>query len=439
MKSIKLFLATTSLAFLIAFLGGCGKQADFAFDYDPYEKEKILFKLFTEQAVYEMGDDQTFRISQNRYLIYDDVSVAPVRYGMIRLEKGKVHLTNFNKDPFFTLSIDENDQVLLRSKKQTILLKPDFTEIFYQPQNIFEAIKWGDMKDVDRLVLTGESLDDANALGMYPLMTAIYYDNYPIIQYLVLAGVDLLAQNYSSMTALHIALKEKNKEVIQLLLANGAKEQFYPCKELMPVLPKDDFSIVKLMVDAGFDPSCQESTILFSLLSQKKMEGSKQLENLNYLLSKQINTNVNALEGGDTPLMRAAAYGNAAMVQRLIDHGVDLFSEDKKGQTALDYVNLYTSNADQNIDAILKAAGLNTGIKAKADQEYSNAMKLLHQGRALEAYWKMVDLSNTYKQKRFYLARIKAGMQIEKPTLRILKDLVTMYDRFHEKKSYTSY
>ena len=149
---------------------------------------------------------------------------------------------------------------------------------------LFEAVVAGDVSKAKSLVQGGANVNEADAEGVTPLMRAAGIGNVEMVNALVTAGADVKAVDQKGWTPLFFALY------------NDEKDCGFP-------------EVVQALVDAGADVEAQ---IVY----------------------------------GVRPLMIAAGYGEAAVVEVLLNAGADPKARNEGDRTALmmvkdkDYVDV---------------------------------------------------------------------------------------------------
>src|SRR5262245_59257072 len=87
---------------------------------------------------------------------------------------------------------------------------------------LFDAIGQGDIKTALTLISPGAWLNARNAGGATLLMSAIAAKALPIVDALLKAGADPRATGQDGETALHIAARTGQLEMVRLLIERGA-------------------------------------------------------------------------------------------------------------------------------------------------------------------------------------------------------------------------
>jgi ankyrin repeat protein len=396
----------------------------------PEEREKLALKeAMLDQSSYLYDGSKILRFYKGRFAIYEDAFSVPVSYGKVELEDDEIIFISKSRRIRNYVDINKTALKLWTKTKENILIKELKERRFYRPKNLFDAIKFGTYEEVKRLVEAGASVNEPDALGALPLSEAIYHGRDRLVPFLIEQKADIFAQTANGYTPLHVAVEAKSMPMVRLLFEHGAKSQLKACESFLEILQKDEsFGMSRLLIESGLNPSCDNSRLLFWVLSSELLAKKNQtLAALDYLLAHHIKVDVVSDELGDTPLMRAAAVGNETLVERLIKHGIDIHAKDRFGRTALDYDSLYLTKRNEKVAAILRKAGLNSGIKAESDALYKQTQELLASHQYQKAYESFKSLSQKYKQKRFYQGKVDALKSIRNPTIEMIKELIESF------------
>ena len=425
----KTILHFISLTVILLMITACTKAPKAVVELEISKEEQVRQQLIKEmlfESSYLYKGYKVVRFHQGRFMIYDDIKKAPSFYGIVKLEGNEIRFVSKKRQLKQFLDINQTAITLTAGKRTNVLSKQDTNVKFYQPQTVFEAIGFGTIEDLNVLLNDEIALDEADELGTLPLSDAVYYNRKAMVKALIDAKADIKAPNANGQTALHVAIEARNIEMIRILFELGALAQLKECESLLEVIQKDEtFGMSRMMIENEMNPSCSNSSLLFWVISSEVLAKKNQtLASLDYLLSQHIKTDVVSPDQGDTPLMRAAAFGNDVVVQKLINHGVNLFKKDRFGRTALDYDSLYLSKTNPKIALLLHQAGLHTGIKAETDVLYKQTKQLLTYGQVKKAYDAFEKLAFKYKQKRFYQGMIEAGLALKTPKMKTIKHLI---------------
>ncbi|MBL8035024.1 MAG: ankyrin repeat domain-containing protein, partial [Leptospiraceae bacterium] len=233
-----------------------------------------------------------------------------------------------------------------------------------------------DAKSVETIELMLQSGADVNAVnegGDNALFDAVTRENpsAAVAAKLLDAGLDLEYQHKSYKTILGWAASCGRREIVELLIARGAKVNADIERNESPIaqaMMNGHHEIVKLLLAAGADPE-SKNYAGWSLLEyatakkdhdlvreiinrsmQKNNSGQKKSENKDVksealakaaeqgdLTAMQLlveqGADVNGLSrwGSETPLMKAAYYGQIEAAVWLLDHGADIEARDSRG------------------------------------------------------------------------------------------------------------
>ncbi len=183
-----------------------------------------------------------------------------------------------------------------------------------------------------------------------------------IIDILLDAGMDINLKNFQGLTALDIAIAEKNTETIKFLLKKGAKitkngytnifEAFVKSKDIefikwllenhydeemvtdaaFEACYYGNLEILKTFIENGLNINVGEKYSKETLLMKASYNG--QVNIVRYLIEKGSDVNLKSSEK-NTALMFAAGGGHLEIVKILVEKGSDLNAVNKYGWNAL--------------------------------------------------------------------------------------------------------
>jgi uncharacterized protein len=148
--------------------------------------------------------------------------------------------------------------------------------------------------------------------------------NSAAVKALLANHVDVNAPQPDGTTALHWAVNQDDVDMVKLLLKAGANAKAanrYGVTPLSLACTNGDGPIVKALLDAGADPNTTlpgGETVLMTAARTGKVEP------INLLLARGALVNGKDAAIGQTALMWAAAEGNTAAVEALIQGGADI-------------------------------------------------------------------------------------------------------------------
>jgi len=178
---------------------------------------------------------------------------------------------------------------------------------------LFYASQTGLFKVVKFLIDHGADCNKKNKYSETPLIMASKYGFIDIVEYLMNHGADPNIQNETRETALIIACKSGYTEIIKYLMSHGA------------------------------DPTISDSSCKLPLMYALK---TKNKEVVDYLLSNEQTLKIDDInsetwKNKKTLLMYACKYNFKNVIEKLVEHHVNLNKMNKKGETALNYACKY--------------------------------------------------------------------------------------------------
>lgn len=198
-------------------------------------------------------------------------------------------------------------------------------------KDIFSFIHVNDVKSVGNLIKNGVDINCIDYHGQSPLIKAIKYENFAMVEILIKNGADINYKSCFDETVIGTAIAYNQTSILKLLLDNKVNLDVYDggVERLMLLACSvyDGHDMVKLLIDAGIGVN------FYDELSAKR-----------------------------TPLIHAAYNNNIETVKILIKAGADInFVTPDKGITAL-CAACMKSNFDM-IDTLIKAgADVNAGF-----------------------------------------------------------------------------
>jgi len=122
--------------------------------------------------------------------------------------------------------VKENIGNILRSKSEDDIIR-DLSNLTQEEKDkkLLDSSTEGQLEIVRLLIKAGADVNAKNFYGSTPLIYASMNGNIDIVKMLIEVGADVNAKNKFGNTALMCAIRRnKNKEIINLLKRNGAKE-----------------------------------------------------------------------------------------------------------------------------------------------------------------------------------------------------------------------
>lgn len=240
-----------------------------------------------------------------------------------------------------------------------------------QAQDIFDALRKGDVQAVKAIVETSPRLVDArDGDGRTPLHHAAAGGSADLVGYLVSKGAKLELQDAHHHTPLHLAAMSNRTEAVAVLLKSGAaletRDDYLRTALILCARERGQAAAGRLLIEAGADVNALDKfgddavalaawrakgefvDLLLEKGARLPASGAKWQGLLTEAASNGLTTLFRRLtEGGpdlkaaDAPggsLLRAAAAGGSAeIVGILLDRGLDPAQADRFGWTPLHY------------------------------------------------------------------------------------------------------
>lgn len=240
----------------------------------------------------------------------------------------------------------------------------------------------GDPEILDDLLTMGADPNAVDSLGVSALAHAVLAKKPQTVESLLKAGAKINNQGLFGVTPLMLAANTNSGEIFKTLLQNGGD----------PFLENDDGeSAISIAKRKGYD----EITVIIqdSVLDQDQVQpkAPQETKDINRALMQEIMANHTQkaleklahgadpnyrLEDGTTPLIAAAALGNRAVVQRLLQKKVEIDTRAAMGMSAL---MLAVQNRHLDIVELLLDRGADPYLKNDLGQNaYSIALSKSH-------------------------------------------------------------
>lgn len=184
---------------------------------------------------------------------------------------------------------------------------------------LVEAVLNEDLDEVKLLITKGKNVNarDRSLDGMSPLHAAVETGNFEIMQILLAYGAKPNLRDYKKRTPLMMLDEDAETEMARVLLSYGAKIKLADSEKntvLHHYAEFDDADMVRLLISHGADPNAKNKL-------------------------------------GRTALMIAAENGSSDTITTLIEAGADVHAVTKKRETAWDLAD------GENVRAILETYG----------------------------------------------------------------------------------
>lgn len=222
--------------------------------------------------------------------------------------------------------------------KKTYLARMQVIRSEMDDMALLDATAAGDRAKVEELLRRGANVN-VRMPGVAewgdertPLHLAVEQRNKQIVELLIFHGADLNARKHLGDTALHVAVEGKeNGEIVELLLSRGANVNALGYLELTPLHLVATKEMAAILIAHGADVNANLGGGA-TPLHHAAMRGN--VEIMRMLISKGANIH-NRQKSGMTVLGRAVYGGHKAAVELLIAKGVDVNSKDENLLTPL--------------------------------------------------------------------------------------------------------
>ena len=175
-----------------------------------------------------------------------------------------------------------------------------------------------------------------NKSGWTPLMNASAMGFPLVAAYLLDRGAELNRLNEEGYNALAFAAAKQRVDVVHLLLERGADGG----TAFVSLVRKNDAAALRLLLESGVDvnatPRVEEKWFVPGETGLYTAAETNNPELVSLLLEKGANADIATPRGGNmsTPLMMAAYFCNAAMIDALVAHNVTRGATNINGDTA---------------------------------------------------------------------------------------------------------
>jgi len=227
---------------------------------------------------------------------------------------------------------------------------------------IHEAIRRGDLAEIERLVAADKSLLGAKDTdGSPPLNLAAQAGNIAIAKYLLEAGADLNGGDNERSNALHLAASGGQNEMIDFLLSKGMDVNSTDANGMTAVLfaaARNTLDTVSHLQSKGgrLDGRMPSGMTLMHLAAYRG-----NVDFVKYLVSQSLSLNPGFDQWGNSPLAVAVSRGHAEVVTYLLEKGADPNdAPDSGGEPPL---MLAATAGKKDIMSLLLAKGANPNMR----------------------------------------------------------------------------
>ena len=186
---------------------------------------------------------------------------------------------------------------------------------------------------------------------------AVEDENIEAVKQHLAAGTDV-NEHDSIQSPLHYAAQSYSKEIVDLLIANGADVNAKDRTGSPPLhwaVLKGQKDIVELLIEAGADMYVRKKRGGDNLLHIAALRGHKEVAEMLIVKGFDVNSRNDEEE---TPFYNTAFAGHAEVAKLFIEKGADVNAKDKHGETPLDFAH--------GVVATLLSHGAKTGYELNA-------------------------------------------------------------------------
>ena len=194
------------------------------------------------------------------------------------------------------------------------------------------------------------------------MLTAASKGDLATVKELVARGANINYTDRWGNCAMFAAAWEGNVQALNLFCNLGAKISFDDCNLLCNAAFNGKVDSVKWLLDKGEDAnftftSTGENALHYTICKMSEID--ERTEIVKILIASGADVNKKTLAGkttlcfmrdaylkGETPLHRAAAYANAAIIKMLLDAGAEPSTKDAHGDTPISWGSWHLREAD---------------------------------------------------------------------------------------------
>ncbi len=235
--------------------------------------------------------------------------------------------------------LNKNTALSFNERRQLYNIGGHLTRTFSE---ILTAVRLGKTKEV-KTMFNLEHKDITDAHGRTLLHGACAVGNVELVKFFIEQGLHKNARDESGMTPLHVAARYGYGDIVAMLKAAGADETMYDNGNRLAKDWATWASVVlrgQLNVDSALEIEGDDlfDAYLLSVEERKKMrllDAAKKGDMAALTLHFTEKDRDIKDENGKTMLYLATVYGHRAVVEFLIDHGVNINNDDVWGMTPL--------------------------------------------------------------------------------------------------------
>ncbi len=235
---------------------------------------------------------------------------------------------------------------------QVVLEKGD------QASSLQSAAFFRDLARVKAFLDAGVDVNQKNALGVTALYSAASGGHKEVVELLLAEGADINEKTaaYTDVTTLHAAAREGHKEIVEVLLAGGADvnagSTYNELTAAELAMEANHIEVVKLLIAKGADISA----LHFAIHMKDYAKAKSLIES-----GADVNKRKRYL---DAPLHLAAMSGQKDVAELLIAKGANMNIQNRKGRTPLHFA---VRKDDRDMVELLVTKGADINAKSRFD------------------------------------------------------------------------
>ena len=229
------------------------------------------------------------------------------------------------------------------------------------------AAQQGNLDVLKLLKESGANIHAQTEMGSNSIMSAsVGTGDCNTVRWLIEQGVDVNHCDKKGFTAVHIAAKQGNLDVLKLLKESGAnihvEDNEGSYSVLLAAIGTGDCNTVRWLIEQGVDVNhCDKNG--FTAVHIAAMQGN--LDVVKLLKESGANIHVEDNEGSYSVMLAAIGTGDCNTVRWLIEQGVDVNHCDKNGFTA---VHIAAKQGNLDVLKLLKESGANIHVQNEMDR-----------------------------------------------------------------------
>ena len=201
-------------------------------------------------------------------------------------------------------------------------------------EELFTAVKDGDSRKADRLLLQGTAVNERDQDGAQALHHAVKKGDSRMVELLLNYLADINAPDEKGKIPLWLATERGYEKIVKKLLMYGVDvdQRFYTGATALHIAIKEDHLLVaKALLDAGADINAADYQLFTPLHTAVATNKLGSVGMVNYLLEKNVNIDAETKEGSK-PIHLAS---NARGLEILLKKGASPNAITGKGEPAL--------------------------------------------------------------------------------------------------------